>query len=392
MPQTKPRFTVPMLIAVRIARFLTPLVLLVLAVLGGGGWYYAGQIDQDGLKVDPFVLSRSLQVTAVGAGSLTLRGSSHALRTPGTYGVSWSGGYGQVTGAPQGTGTVTRTFRLLTGRPPQVGDPVGVTEDAFPDDPRVALGVAVSEVTVTSPAGRFPAWYSPGRSATWVVLVHGKGASRTEMLRMMRVPVRLGLPALDITYRNDAVLPLDKSHRYQYGRTEWRDLDAAVAWAVDHGARGVVLAGASMGGSVVAEFMERSPRRSLVTGMALDAPLLCFDDAVDLAASRREVPGVGWSLPGILTWTAKRLTTLRYGVDWDALDHLDDTRWVRVPTLVVHGTADGTVPFSDSQRLARSQPGRVTLVRDDGVTHLESWNHDPAGYEDQLRRFLQGVS
>ena len=377
-----------MLLAVRLARWVTVALVAVVVVLGGGGYYYATQIASEALKLDPYVPRTTMTVLAVKGGTLTIEGSSADLRRRGTYGVFWAGGYGQVTGTPQGSGAVTRAFRLLTGRAPRAGDRVGITSDAFPDDPRIALGAAARSVTYRSPAGAFPAWYVPSRGSTWVVLVHGRGANRTEMLRMMRVPVRLGLPALDISYRNDAGAPLDESRHYRYGAAEWHDLDAAVLWAQEHGARRVVLVGASMGGAVVAAFLEHSARAAAVSGVVLDAPLLSLDRAVDLGARKRSLPLVGWSIPGPLTWTAKRFATIRYGVDWDAADFLDDTRWVRVPVLLVHGTADGTVPVSGSKDLAADLPARVTLVLDVGVTHVQSWNQDPARYEDRLTRFL----
>lgn len=379
----------------RLVRVLTAVVVVLVVLLLGGGWYFAGQIHADGLAVDPAYVGRDLDVTEVSSSSITLRERGSRvddLHTTGVYGVQWASGFGQVSGAAGQGREVTRGFRLLSGTLPSVGDRAGLTEDAFPDDPRVALGVTPQQVFYTSEAGTFPAWYVPGRSSTWVVLVHGKSASRTEMLRMMRVPVRLGLPSLDITYRNDATLPVDPSRRYQYGRTEWRDLDAAVAWARTRGAQHVVLVGASMGGAVVASFMERSPRASLVSGLVLDSPLLSFERAVDLGASQRDLPLVGLPLPSLLTWTAKQLASIRYGVDWHALDHLDDTSWVRVPTLLVHGTGDTTVPVAGSVDLAHARPGRVTFQLVKGVEHVEAWNHDPTGYEDEERRFLGLVS
>jgi hypothetical protein len=375
-------------------RFVTAVVVVLALFLGGGGWYFAGQIGADGLRPDPSTIDRNLVVTAVSATSVSLRETGtrvDELHTDGVYGVVWATGFGQVTGSAGQGRTVTRGFRLLSGTLPRVDDAAGLTDDAFPDDPRVALGVLPQEVSYSSPAGDFPAWYVPGRGSTWVVLVHGKGASRSEMLRMMRVPVREGLPSLDITYRNDAVVPLDRSGRYQYGRTEWHDLDGAVAWAVERGARHVVLVGASMGGAIVAAFMEHSGRASVVSGLVLDSPLLSFERAVDLGASERDLPLVGWRLPAALTWSAKRLASLRYGVDWHALDYLDDLRWVRVPTLLVHGTADGTVPFGGSERLAEKVAAKVSFQPVPGVDHVQAWNHDPARYEDEERRFLDVV-
>lgn len=377
-----------MVLLLRLLRWVMAPLLATGLLLGGGGWYVAGQIGDGALVLHPHVPPKPLTVVAVHRGSITLSGHLAELTRSGTYGVYWAGGYGQVTGAPRGQGVVTRAFRVLTGVAPRPGTRVGMTGDAFPDDPSIALGVAVRSVTYRSPAGAFPAWYVPGRGTTWALLVHGKGATRTSVLRMMRVPVRLGLPSLDLAYRNDAGSPLDPSRRYGWGRTEWQDLDAAVVWAQRHGARHVVLLGASMGGAVVASFLEHSPRAPLVTSVVLDSPVLDFASVVDLGAARRELPLVGWHVPGAVRWTAERLASLRYGVDWRALDHLDDTSWVRVPVLVLHGTADVTVPFATSARLAAARPDLVTLLPYPGVAHVQSWNHDPVRYEAELRRFL----
>ncbi|HUR13966.1 MAG TPA: alpha/beta hydrolase [Mycobacteriales bacterium] len=372
----------------RLVRWLLAPLLGTALLLGGGSWYLAGEISERSLVPHPYSPRASLSVVAVHPGQIVLTGRAPELRRAGTYGVHWATGYGQVTGRPRGGAVVTRVFRLLTGSLPRPGARAGITGDAFPDDPRVALGVPVRSVTYRSPAGSFPAWFVPGRGTTWALLVHGKGATRTSMLRMMRVPVSLGMPSLDLTYRNDAGTPRDRTGHYGWGGTEWEDLDAAVAWAQQHGARRVVLLGASMGGAVVASFLERSPRASLVVATVLDAPVLDVDPVVDLAASRRALPLVGWHVPSPARWAAKQVASLRYGVDWDALDHLDDTSWVRVPLLLLHGTADVTVPFATSARLAAAQPALVTLLPDQGVAHVQSWNHDPRGYEHALRRFL----
>jgi fermentation-respiration switch protein FrsA (DUF1100 family) len=56
--------------------------------------------------------------------------------------------------------------------------------------------------------------------------------------------------------------------------------------------------------------------------------------------------------------------------------------------LLLHGTADVTVPFATSAELAAARPDLVTFLPEPGVAHVQSWNHDPAGYEAALRRFL----
>jgi pimeloyl-ACP methyl ester carboxylesterase len=372
-------------------------VVIALSVLAAvfylaGGWYFSGQIYSSGLKVDPSSVTLDLRVDSIGPGTITLReraGHDDALRSDMVYGLKWETGFGQVSGAPSGTGAVvTRTFTLLTGTAPNPGDAAGLSRDAYPDDPAVALGRPVEEVSYASPLGAMPAWYVPGTSSTWAVLVHGWTASRTEMLRMMRTTVRVGLPSLDISYRNDAGAPADPSHTYQFGRTEWRDLEAAVEYARAHGAQAVVLVGASMGGALVAAFMQHSSEAHLVSALVLDAPMLSFSRVVDLAASQKSLPVLGVALPSSLTWVAKQFAALRYDLDWSALDYVRDTRWDRKPTLLLHGDADTRVPISVSKILAGEASGYVRFVVTRGAGHLESWNTNPTRYDRLLAEFL----
>ncbi len=190
---------------------------------------------------------------------------------------------------------MTRDFVLLSGEPPRVGTPVGPDRPAF-SDPAAALGRAVEDVTVDSELGPLDAWLVPGTSRTWAVLVHGKGAERTEMLRRCAAPSTAGLPSLDITYRNDAGAPADPSGRYQFGRTEWRDLDAAVGYAPDHGARSVVLVGASMGRRHHRLLPAHEPDAP-VAGLVLDSPMLDFGETVSYGASRSHCRCSGMSRP-----------------------------------------------------------------------------------------------
>lgn len=195
-------------------------------------------------------------------------------------------------------------------------------------------------------------------------------------MRIVRTAVEKGA-VLDITYRNDAGAPKDESGRLQYGATEWRDLDAAVQWASQHGAKDIVLAGQSMGGAVVAAFMENSPRRNAITGLVLDAPALSLADMVSYA-TRDMLPG-GYAVPASVVWTAEQIASLRFGIDWSAIDYVDDTTWVTVPTLILHGTADPSVPVDLSRKLHDAEPDLVRLEEFPAALHLESRNVEPEG-------------
>jgi pimeloyl-ACP methyl ester carboxylesterase len=366
-------------------------------LLGAGGLYFAGQINSDGLSAahigDP--QTYDLVVDAFRAGQVTLHRTGEKparddLATADEYGLSWPGGTGVLTGAPARTGSaIRRGLKVVTGNPPATGIPAALQRDVWPD-PKAAYGASFTDVRIPCPGGSCPAWFVPGRSATWFIAVHGKDAKRTEPLRAMGPAIRAGLPTLDISYRNDPGAPASADHQHAYGVTEWRDLQAAVAYATRHGARSVVLFGSSMGGAIVASFLEHSPSATVVRAVLFDAPALDFRATVDWGAAHRSLPLIGTPIPGVLTATAEWMAGWRYGIDWDAMDYLPGS-WLKVPTLVVHGSADLTVPVTTSNRLKAAHPTLVQEVVVRGAPHVGSWNVDPRAYEQREAAFLSAV-
>jgi uncharacterized protein len=364
-------------------------VVLAVVLLLAGGWYFAGEIRSAALEVRAPSVSYDLEVTATAASGVTLRPTEERpgrLAAATTYGLDWPDGYGQVTGVVGSAAgsEVTRQLAVLSGEPPAPGDPARLLRDAFPD-PRSAVGTDVREVSLRSDGGSFPAWQAPGPSDTWAVLTHGRGATRTEMLRLMRATTSLGLPSLGITYRRSAE---SGGGLAQYGQDEWVDLEAAVQHALDEGARDVVLVGSSMGGAISAAFLESSALSKHVVAVVLDSPMLDLGATVRHGAAQRRLPAIGLPIPGVLTWTARQIAGWRYGLDAGSVDYLDDTTWLTVPALVFHAPSDATVPVSTTRRLAAEKPDLVEHVVVDGADHVESWNVDPAAYERTVERFL----
>jgi hypothetical protein len=262
---------------------------------------------------------------------------------------------------------------------------VRVDSFAFPEDPREAFGLDFEEVFYESPLGQFPAWFVEGDDDTWAIMVHGRTANRGEALRMLPTVVEAGLPALVISYRNDEGLPEDPSGYYQYGQTEWADLEGAVRYALEHGARDIVLVGYSMGGGVVANFLYESDLSEVVRGAILDAPMLEFGATVDLGAANR-------GYPGIVSGLAKAFAGFRFDIDWDATNYLDRADELRAPILLFHGDQDTTVPISTSDRLKEMRPDLVEYVTVEGAVHVGAWNKDREVYEAAVSRFLGRVA
>lgn len=60
--------------------------------------------------------------------------------------------------------------------------------------------------------------------------------------------------------------------------------------------------------------------------------------------------------------------------------------------LVLHGTADKTIPIEVSRRLAESAGPNLRLVEFSEVGHVRSWNVDPARYEQEISQFVSTVT
>ncbi len=243
------------------------------------------------------------------------------------------------------------------------------------------LGLAFRSVRVEGPLGSYPAWFVTGRESTWVIYVHGRAANRAEGLRSLDVLARRGLPGLLITYRNDEGAPRSADGRYRLGLTEWQDLAAAVRYALDHGARDVVIEAYSMGGQIALQFMRRSPLAARVRALVLESPVLDWNATLALRARNLGIPGP-------MTWLGKTTASARVGLDWSQLDQVTDVRPIRAPVLLFHNLRDHFTPESSSEAFARARPDSVTLIRVARGNHVEAWNADSAGYAAVLGGWL----
>ena len=365
---------------------------VLVVALGGlvaGGWYFSNALREGALEPDREPDELDLQVVALGEGRVTLRATGKASEDgdwtkDSVFGLEWDGGYGRVGAILEiDERQAVREFLPLQGIL-EIGEPVRMDSFAYPGDPQQAHGIAFREVTFASEPGEFPAWFVDGSRDTWVIFVHGKGASRREALRMLPTAVGLGFPALVITYRNDEEAPPGPDGFYRYGQTEWEELEGAAAYAVRQGADRLVLVGYRMGGAIVTNVLFESPLAERVRAVIFDAPMLDFSAIISREAGDRGVPG-------FLTAVGKLMFSFRFDVDWGDLNYLKRADELAVPILLFHGDDDPTVPVTTSDALAEARPDIVTYVRSEGVGHVRSWNADRSAYEAAVRDFLERV-
>jgi alpha/beta superfamily hydrolase len=249
----------------------------------------------------------------------------------------------------------------------------------------------LEEVAYDSPLGAMDAWYLPAEGTTWVIHIHGKGATPAEAEPLFAPLQDAGYPQLSIAYRNDEGQPMDESGYYQYGATEWEDVAAAADYAEANGATALVLSGFSSGAAHAMAFLSRSPRE-IIIGTIFDSPNVDLGRTVDYAAAQRDLPVIPVKVPVTLAATAKFFTSLRIGVNWKAVDYVSDAdRSIRDPLLIHHGTADLTVPLEESIELAETNPELITLITVEGAGHVESYEVEPQSYIDDVLGFLQGL-
>ena len=361
-------------------------MLLVVVVLGVG-WYYSGQIEDGALRVKHNPAKYEVEVVALEDSRVALRFPKDAdpRKEPRTMGLQWPGGYARVGETLEIDGQkAIREYAPLEGAL-AVGDRVRFDKFAYPGDPTRAHGISFEEIRFASPLWELAAWQVDGSDDTWVIFVHGKGSSRGEALRILPVVQGAGLTSLVITYRNDAGAPKDPSGRYQYGRTEWEDLQAAARYALANGADDLLLVGYSMGGGIIASFLYQSPLADQVVGVILDSPMLDFGATVDLGAQNK-------NLPGFLTAVAKTISRFRFNLNWGALDYLSRVDEISVPVLLFQGAEDETVPVRTSEMLAESRPDVVTYLLFEGAPHVGAWNVDPETYEAAVREFVDPIA
>ncbi|MEU6126755.1 hypothetical protein [Streptomyces sp. NPDC047123] len=332
----------------------------------------------------PLPTEPRLTVHATAAGQITLTRSLASLR-PGTYGLSGNGTHAVVgpvlESAPHEADTVVRRLEAVTHGSLDPGARVWLTPQVHIGDPHAALGLDHADIDIPGELGGLPAWFVPGARDTWVITVHGLGTTREHPMVVMDFLHRLQLPVLDLAYRGDLGAPRSPDGLGHLGETEWRDLDAAIRYAVRNGAERVVLHGWSTGAAMCLHAAAHSALRDRVSGLVLDSPVLSWETTLRALAGARRTPGP-------LLPLAVRAAQGRTGLRGDRTRAAADPAALSVPTLVVHGPGDAVAPWALSRRLAEQRPDLVTLHTVPDAPHGAMWNADPAGYEEALRRFL----
>lgn len=348
--------------------------------------------------VTPMRRATDTEILAVDTGAQTIE-LQRTLDTelPGRYGLFTTGTYGYVKlGAVLSADGSTVRRKLLTQIEPGARVDRAAAFSGYYYSSPSELHLRWENLLIGTPAGPCPAWYFPASSSTWVIQVHGRGATRAECLRAVPVLSAAGLPNLVVSYRNDGEAPRTRAGAYALGASEWRDVDAAIAYALRHGAEQVILMGWSMGGAVSLQAAVTSEHRDRIAGIILESPVVDWRTVLRFQA---KMAGVRAPLPELAMGALQMPLTARLsGADepiaFDRLDMVARADELTAPILILHSDDDGFVPADSSHALQEARPDLVTMPRFTVARHTKLWNYDQTGWTTAITDWLdaQGFS
>ena len=251
-----------------------------------------------------------------------------------------------------------------------------------------------NEVIGTS-LGPCPAWLFPAAddNGRWVIQIHGRGSSRSEALRAVPLFHDLGYTSLAVSYRNDGEAPRSRQGTYTLGATEWRDVDAAVGFAIRRGAREIVLMGWSMGGQIALQLDLNSAHREKIVGLILESPAVDWSDVLHYQARLLHVPKpvISFALGALSSEWGGPVRGSGERIPLERLDIVSRADELRHPILVLHSDEDGFVPSGGSHALALARPDLVTLEVFHTARHTKLWNYDQERWTRAITEWVEAL-
>lgn len=319
--------------------------------------------------------------------------ATELTRAAGSYGLLLPGGvHARIDAVLDEQGTsVKRALGPVTGATlPARGEGRWV-RDVYPSP--AELGVPFTEVTITTAGGPSPAWLIPGSrdDAVWAIHLHGIRTTRSVVLPSVSALLPSGVTSLVPSWRGDSEGPPTVGGGSSLGQEEWRDVDAALEFAVASGARSIVLVGWSMGAMISSLLLQNSRHASRVVGVVMVAPVTSWRTVVAHAVRAARLPAVVGTL---VEWILRtpglcRLAGLAAPV---RLSDLECARArVTVPTLVIHNPGDPTAPFAASVAFVNQNDEYAELVVFEEAPHAMEWNREPRRFEETITNWVADV-
>ncbi len=257
-----------------------------------------------------------------------------------------------------------------------------VREWLYPQSPPVepqCAGSPFARVNFESEDGlNIAAWYAPPpiTEGSAVLLLHGHGGNRDQLLCHARYLLAAGYGALLIDFRNHGDSAGDRSsmgaHEIKDGRAAYRFLEGQANVAR------IALWGHSMGGAVACALMSEVDAAALF----VDATFPDFPSIVRHGVIARGLPAS--PISEILTTLYGFLS----GGDWNALRPADQLAALDKPALLFHGSEDPIIPLAEAKGMAAANP-LIRLAIFEGGGHSDLYDLDPQRYRSETLAYLR---
>jgi len=250
-------------------------------------------------------------------------------------------------------------------------------------DPKSVLGLAFERVEFRAADGvKIRGWFIPCmKSKTTVIMCHGLGANSANFLPSVPVFHSAGYNVLTFDFRGHGD---SEGHTSSFGYFERLDVEGAVDYLKgrsDGRGENIICYGPSMGGAAIIHAAAEDERIAVVIADC------AFADIYDMTAD--QFGGLPFFIRRWMTFAASVFGRLELGVTPEKLSPRRVVARISPrPILIIHGTGDRLVPYTQSQELfnAARKPKELWLVPDAG--HYGAMWADPDEYQERVCNFI----
>jgi fermentation-respiration switch protein FrsA (DUF1100 family) len=249
---------------------------------------------------------------------------------------------------------------------------------ALPSD----YGLEVESVALTTSDGlKLAAWYIPSRNGAAVILQHGYGASRLDVIDPAKWLATRGYGVLMADYRASG---MSEGDRFSFGKNEVRDIEAAYQYVVgrpDVDAQRVGAWGISMGGVLV--LLHAAQNREIRAVLA-DCPFASLQD--ELETGVKKITGLPpFPFASLIQFFLER----ELGFPLSAIAPIKQIRSISPrPVFLLSAGKDTFVPPDSGQRLYDAAGEPRQLWFDPDLEHCEFWNSRRGEFEKRVAAFF----
>lgn len=250
---------------------------------------------------------------------------------------------------------------------------------AIGDIPPELTGLAESVTFSARDGHKLSGWLVPCEgSKKAVVLLHGNGSSRKQMIARARLFHNAGYTALLYDARGHG---LSEGKKVSAGWHETSDLFGALDYLQAQGLTEIGCLGASQGGATILLAADRLPND--VRWVIVESVYPTIRDALD-RRFRMDVHLPGWFAGMLFVPFAE----MRLGVSIDRISPIAHIGKLRCPVFVLGGSADKhTLPASTEQLFrAAPNPKELWLVPD--AAHVDLYGYAKQTYADRILAFV----